>query len=193
MPMVKLIYQSHQKLRTMLLGAFGPPIAAYGFFVVGLIIMPVLPDDVTSRYAVADRYADWVGSWIPMVDHIAALSRFPEVAKLYLALMWGIVPAWVYMLFQVQEDRLISYEYHARHKIFFIFAYLVFLPMLVYFSVIFPVTSYADLPTLMKWAVSSRFGMVMIGTIFPACVAYSVYSIVLWAKRIPRLYLGKPT
>ncbi len=62
----------------------------FAVILISPLIAYSLPEDVLSRWPAFDVFADFVAGYIPAIDKLSALSQFPQVTRLLLALLWGI-------------------------------------------------------------------------------------------------------
>ncbi len=59
--------------------------------VVSPLVTYALPENALIRWPFAAHFADFVARLVPAIDKLTVLSQFPQVTRLFLALLWGIV------------------------------------------------------------------------------------------------------
>jgi hypothetical protein len=60
--------------------------------VVGITIASILPADVELRFPHLRAFAAFMADVIPSIAHLAAVSAFPQVTRVFLAIAWASVP-----------------------------------------------------------------------------------------------------
>lgn len=57
---------------------------------ISTVIACSLPENALSRWPTSAVFTDFVAGYVPAIDKLAALSQFPQVTRLFLALLWGV-------------------------------------------------------------------------------------------------------
>lgn len=81
----------------------------YGAIAVSTLVTFLLPDTPISRWPWTAVPADFAARYVPAIRKLAAISKFPELTRLYLSLQWLVVtPVLVLaaVLSEEQPDRL---------------------------------------------------------------------------------------
>ncbi|MDT3672941.1 MAG: hypothetical protein ROZ37_21715 [Aromatoleum sp.] len=60
------------------------------FIVASPIFTYSLPETVLANWPSAAAFTDLVARYVPAIDKLTALSQFPHVTRLFLAMLWGI-------------------------------------------------------------------------------------------------------
>jgi len=68
-----------------------------------------------------------------------------------------------------------------------------FPPAAYYFCIVFPITRFSSLTGWGRIMLSSRSGLALLGVINPAGISLLTFILIVWAKRIPRLYFKRET
>lgn len=55
------------------------------------ILAYALPENGLSRWPIAAAFTDLVARYVPSIDKFTAVSQFPQVTRLFLAVLWGMV------------------------------------------------------------------------------------------------------
>jgi hypothetical protein len=71
----------------------------------GTILAMSLPDDVATRYPHAALLVEGFARWVPAIDRIARVSSFPEMARLFGAILWVSLPVGVVLCLKLPEQR----------------------------------------------------------------------------------------
>lgn len=181
----------HRGLKQLFSKQYGPPLAIYGFVALGLPIA-FMPSDVLSTNPWLTSFVAFLEQYIPMVKRLSLPTAFPEVAKLYYSSMWALAPFWIYCLFITPDDRLVPIEHQRRHKIMIPIWYVSFLFLIVFFGVMDSGDANRPLRGIMSLTQHSRVGLGLLGGLLMAAVVGIPYLIVIWIKRIPRIYRNFP-
>lgn len=62
------------------------------------IIAYAIPENVLMRWHAAAIYADLIARYVPAIDKLTAISQFPQVTKLFMALLWGVVVPFFFVM-----------------------------------------------------------------------------------------------
>lgn len=60
------------------------------FILASPLVTYSLPETALMRWPAAAVFADFVSQFVPAIDKLTRLSQFPQVARLFLAMLWGI-------------------------------------------------------------------------------------------------------
>lgn len=72
--------------------------------IMGLIAL-FIPSDVLTVYPGAAAFSDFMASWVPQIDRLAALNIQPEVNRFYYSVLWAMSPGLLVLsVFKVLED-----------------------------------------------------------------------------------------
>jgi hypothetical protein len=180
-----------EEARALLDTKAGPYIAVYGCIVPSIILALFVPDDILSKSEWASTFSSWMAALIPMMHRASNFSPIPEVTKFYFAIMWAMVPFWLFLTFLVPEQRMSRFETMEKYKWFLVFFMLIFVPAAFYYWIVFPHIRFSDLPRLAKLMLSSRSGLALLGVIGPCGMSILTFGLIIWVKRVPRLYFNK--
>lgn len=64
----------------------------------GTFLALLLPDNPLTRSRLASSFAEVMSSVIPSIDHVAAMSGFPEATRFFFSVMWLLLPLQVVLL-----------------------------------------------------------------------------------------------
>lgn len=71
-------------------------------FLLTMLVAPIvtyaIPENALMRWSAAATYADFVARYVPAIDKLTAISQFPQVTKLFMALLWGIVVPFFFVM-----------------------------------------------------------------------------------------------
>ncbi|MFN3493615.1 MAG: hypothetical protein ACK40L_03810 [Hydrogenophaga sp.] len=87
--------------------SFSTPLgkAAVGYVALMGLIALFIPSDVLTAYPGAATFSDFMASWVPQIDRLAALNIQPEVNRFYYAVLWAMSPGLLVLsVFKVLED-----------------------------------------------------------------------------------------
>jgi len=72
---------------------------------IGPFITWLLPEDSLVRWPVAAQYSEFIAGHIPVIDKLTSISSFPQVTRLFLALIWGIVAPLFFLVCVLAKQR----------------------------------------------------------------------------------------
>ena len=79
--------------RALLLGS-GPEGSAWAALLLGIVISPVLayslPEKPFDLWPWSKVFADFVAGWSLMIDELTAVSRMPQVTRLFMSVLWAV-------------------------------------------------------------------------------------------------------
>ncbi len=168
--------------------------------VTGPILAYTLPENVLSRWPIAAAFADFVARYVPSIDKFTAISQFPQVTRLFLALLWGVIaPAFLVacLMTTPQANHLRRMQapewavWTAPLAAVAMFWVVLFMPFV-------EVTSRAGLPcgpTPFEEGIcllsDSRLWMGLFCTLYVLAADISVVAMILWPKAIRTYYQNK--
>jgi hypothetical protein len=163
--------------------------------VIGLVSSLATPATSLDRVATLRTFAEFMGSLVPSIDHLAGLSAFPQVTRLSLSILWASTPLQVIVLVWTPGS-IFSVE-HIRKKLLPItLLYLSFVPAVIAFA-LFLLGADVDLAgrgvytRTIRVMSNSRIALGLLGPGIVLAVSVCVASMVLWIKHWPTLYFGK--
>jgi hypothetical protein len=171
--------------------------SAFGVSMLLLVLVAVIVRlDVITRNPFLHDYVALIGTVIPAIERLAAVSSFPQVTRLVVSLMWTLVPVFTALyLMKVQVPQTFVARY--REKPFFLtFAIVVVGISIVLLAVLFDITP-EDLEgglineSVLRAVSTSRIGLGLIAGFFSAGIAMMVFLVLVWFFNLPRIYFSK--
>lgn len=160
----------------------------YGPALLGMPVALFLPENVLSSSSWLMSLTDFFGQHVPMIVRLSEPTDFPQVAKLFYTFMFLLIPLWLCGLFLLPDERIVPLEHHIKHKIRSPLIYLLIAYMFMDAVVIDPVDSSGTSGTVMTFSLHSRLGLGVWGSLLMGGIACWSYLIILWIKRIPKIY-----
>jgi hypothetical protein len=88
-------------------GLFFHPLGLYLCTLVPCILVSLeAPRNVLEQWPFLARYVSFIAQFIPSIEKIAAISIFPEVSRLIVAMAWSVVPFQILYFFLSKNVRL---------------------------------------------------------------------------------------
>lgn len=163
----------------------------------GLIVttMPatLVPDDVLSRFAILDGYANLLGDLIPSINALASVSVFPEVTRLVLACAWTCAPVQTLLLL-LSGSAVFDLGYLRRRRFFYAFLLSVAL-IVVTTLALFQYVDPSDLvgntlsERVLRSMSTSKLALGLIAGCAAITIAGTLCLLIVWLKLFPKIYL----
>ncbi len=71
----------------------------------GVLLALSLPDDVLTQNTWLLPWVNFISDLFPYIVRAADHSRFPEVSRVFQAVMWTIAPVWLYLFWMMPMNR----------------------------------------------------------------------------------------
>lgn len=71
-----------------------------------ILVSLTAPTNVLEQWPLAARYVSFIAQFIPSIERVAAISTFPEVSRLIVAIAWSVVPFQILYFFLSKNVRL---------------------------------------------------------------------------------------
>lgn len=137
-----------------------------GVFAVSAALAAWTPEDILARPWVK-VYVDFMARLIPSVGGVPKFSPLPGVAQFYYAVMWLTVPltfgSYIYIFVKAPPYRRNEVFRRAHGKIKWM-AMVIFIPMVLYYAFNFLFLGEPPGSRLVRFQMSSRFGLGFVGT-----------------------------
>jgi len=153
----------------------------------GLLVFVVSPDDVLSRFPTVAQLVHFVEGVVPSIEKWGELSAFPQRTRLFLSVMWVLLPALV--AFQLRNPAL-SEHYLAKWKKADRYGLRGLLLLVFTTSGLFAAALLAvrDFHPCLLCVNTSTVAFWFIGTLIVNVVSYFVALVVWWIMNIRRIY-----
>lgn len=162
----------------------------------GVLLASVTPDNILSISGLLRDFADWMTTWIPSIDNLTRLSRFPEVTKLVFSVMWAITPIiFLIFLYDMLKTPLsaMTFAKYVRFRIIATLGVYIMLPTLIVALALLigespprEVGTIADMVT--REISNSRIWLGIVSAGISISVGFILTMIVFWTKLLPTLF-----
>lgn len=160
-----------------------------------VFIALLVPENVLSQSPGLEQLTGLFRQFVPAIDRLAAVSKFPEVTRLVLTIEWALFPLQT-ILFVINKSYAVRVD-EWRKRRFFITSCLLLFASILFWAVFFLYDlDIADLQGGMfsEWLLrslsTSRVGLGTISSIFLSGTALIAGLLCVWARFIPQIYFG---
>jgi hypothetical protein len=170
------------------------------FILASPLVTYSLPETALTRWPAAVGFADIVARFVPAIDKLTALSQFPHVTRLFLAMLWGIV----FPVLLILALRTAPQENHLRRMKapeWVIWTAPLMVVALCWVILFMPFVDAVNLRDFdcdhtpfdegICMASASRFWLGLFGTTCAVAVAIFIVAILHWPKAIRTYYANK--
>ncbi len=107
-----------------------------GVVLFGLFLVISLPDNILTHSTLFQRYTDVMASLVPTIDQITNISTFPQVTRLFLSVMWTLVPVVTVLILRLPG--ILHFQVNKIKENKFLYtASFIFLPFMIVFVAMF--------------------------------------------------------
>lgn len=183
-----VLSELYERIKRFASTRHGTFLMIYGPVLLGVPVALLLPENVLSSNSWLMSVADFLGQHFPMIVRLSEPTDFPQVAKLFYSFMLLLTPLWFGGLLLLPDERIVPLAHHIKHKIRSPLIYFVIAYAFLVTVQITPEESIDSLGGIMGLSRHSRLGLGLIGGLIMGGIVCWIYFIILWIKRIPKIY-----